>query len=715
MTFTVLGTHTRAEWDEWSGENGERTDEGVVLARGRTPTYVDPVELGTAFGRLDAVDAAVDDCETVFVLTASGGVYRDDRTDGVLEAFVDPRTREDGEETGHAARELAVTADTVFVAFEDGTVTAVSRTTGASRWTQNALTDPVDATADHRYAYVLDRRPEGGVVFAFGREDGSARTLFADGDDPTAATTFPNPRGIARDDEGNLYVLYDESDGAGDGIPRFVVDRFDRDEDAPDGFALDPTTVSIPHAYDPVCVAVVGVDELLLALGPDAASPRTLVRYLPDAGRFEPVTTFEGACETLVLRRGEAGRGRGLYVLKRDDDSPSDPTILFFEEVRTNRRTSPTGGFEARLVRRFDAGEAGVQWHSVELGFTLAGAGTQVRLQYGATDDDVDTNAVHWRSARPNPRDTLLDDATGRYLWVSIDIVGTETASPTVSSCRVSLPRESYLRYLPAVYRENPDGAAFLERFLSVFESAFVEIEAEIADLTSLLDAEGIDADYLNWLESWLGLETDDSWTEENRRELLRRAPSLFRSRGTRGGLLEVLAIYLTGIEPPSEDEAAWNRARRRERELLDALVDEGVLGTDGRRRREESHATLPPDDRLSSLYLLEDVDLDCIDTEAAREPYRRLLPCPQCFVVLVAPYVDDEQVRGVDRIVRAERPAHAVGRGIHLSSRLELGTHSYLGVNSTLSGGTFALERATLGRDSTLVDSERQGVSSGN
>jgi phage tail-like protein len=725
MTFAVLGTHTKAEWREWRGENVDVTEDGVVLSRGLTPTYVNPVELAPTLGDLASADATivdvtVDDCDTLYALTASGGVYRDDRSDGVFEPFVEPRS--DDETDAVDSRAIAVTDDTVYAGSADGTVVAVSRTTGEVRWTETVLTDPVGMSADHQYAYVLDERPEGGVVFRFGRGEQSQLQLLPDLSGTGTPSPFPNPLDITLDDRGHLYVLYGETDGAGGGPSRFLVDRFERSLGAPTGFALDPVTVEVPSEFGPTRLEVVGVGEMLFAPGPDAVRPRTLVRYLPDSETFERVSTFEGTCEALALRRGEANRSRGLYVLERIDESPLETTLWFFEEVRTNSRSRRTEQFDARLVRRFDAGREAVEWHRVEVEFALAGAGTQVRLHYVATDDVVAADAIEWRTVESStPRDTLLDDANGRYLWVRIDLVGTETTSPTVSACRVYLPRTSYLRYLPALYREDPTSEAFLEQFLSVFESVFHDIEVTVDDLPRFLDVEGIDAEYLDWLESWLALDTDESWTEASRRELLRRAPTLFRGRGTRAGLLDVLEIYLRGVDVPQLDDEAWKRARNHEQRLLDSLVEGGTLGVEGRERRLHTHESLPIEGKTDPieeetardhLYLLEEADLDCVDTDEARETYRRLLPCPHCFVVLVAPYVDDERVRGVDRIVRAERPAHAVGRGVGLSSSVDLGGHSYLGVNSSLSAGEFRLEQSSLGRDSALADPEYEVVS---
>jgi phage tail-like protein len=102
---------------------------------------------------------------------------------------------------------------------------------------------------------------------------------------------------------------------------------------------------------------------------------------------------------------------------------------------------------------------------------------------------------------------------------------------PTVSS---------YLQYLPAPYQ----GDRFMGRFLLIFESILAPIERTIDNGASYFDPRVTPVEFLPWLASWLGLELDENWPLERRRELVARGAELLRIQGTRRGLREHLAIY---------------------------------------------------------------------------------------------------------------------------------------------------------------------------
>jgi len=280
-----------------------------------------------------------------------------------------------------------------------------------------------------------------------------------------------------------------------------------------------------------------------------------------------------------------------------------------------------------------------------------------------------DARAADWTTMdRPNPRDALLRDAEGRYLWVELELVGDRFRTPSVDRVRAYFPRQSYLRHLPAVYREDPASAAFLERFLSIFESVFTDVEEAVESVARYFDSAGVPAEALSWLSDWLAVEAGEPWPEPARRELLRRAPSLYKRRGTRRGLLEVLHIYLQHASAPRDG----------------------------------------PDQR--DVFVVEYSDLDCIDDPAVRDLYERLVPCPQCFLVLVRSWFDDEAVRAVERVVDREQPAHAVGTTVQLRPWIQLGGNAYLGVNSRLPSREFTVEESGLGTDSMLATRETSG-----
>ena len=78
----------------------------------------------------------------------------------------------------------------------------------------------------------------------------------------------------------------------------------------------------------------------------------------------------------------------------------------------------------------------------------------------------------------------LFDQDSGRYLWLKIGMSGlSPRATAAVRELRVYYPRLSYLRYLPATYQEDKSSREFLERFLSMFETVFSDLESTIEKL----------------------------------------------------------------------------------------------------------------------------------------------------------------------------------------------------------------------------------------
>jgi phage tail-like protein len=110
----------------------------------------------------------------------------------------------------------------------------------------------------------------------------------------------------------------------------------------------------------------------------------------------------------------------------------------------------------------------------------------------------------------------------------------------------VHAPRFSYSQqYLPAVYREDPESASFLERWLANPEGLLTAIEDRIAASQVLLDPRTAPAEYLDWLAGWVGAMLEADWEEARRRLFLAHAATLFRWRGTPSGLRAAIRVAI--------------------------------------------------------------------------------------------------------------------------------------------------------------------------
>jgi len=140
----------------------------------------------------------------------------------------------------------------------------------------------------------------------------------------------------------------------------------------------------------------------------------------------------------------------------------------------------------------------------------------------------------------------LFNDVVGRYLQVRLTIAGTGRTTPRLRALRVHYPRFSYLKtYLPAVYRDDPVSASFLDRFLANVEGFYTTLEGKIEHVETLFDARSAPAEYLDWLAGWFGTSLDFGWSESTRRLFIAHAPQMFRERGTCAGLVRAIRLAL--------------------------------------------------------------------------------------------------------------------------------------------------------------------------
>lgn len=136
------------------------------------------------------------------------------------------------------------------------------------------------------------------------------------------------------------------------------------------------------------------------------------------------------------------------------------------------------------------------------------------------------------------------------------------------------VPARGYLRYLPGVFQG--DGAVSaqvqtvgrdtalqksglagpditttevdlqedpLRRFLFVFQHVMTSVVDRIDAIADLTDPLRTDPKFIPWLASWVGFELDESLPVHQQRELVRRAIRLFRMRGTRAGIEEMVRV----------------------------------------------------------------------------------------------------------------------------------------------------------------------------
>lgn len=201
------------------------------------------------------------------------------------------------------------------------------------------------------------------------------------------------------------------------------------------------------------------------------------------------------------------------------------------------------------ISQPLDSESNGTIWHR----FTVAAEkqhDTTVNIKYFSSDiKDVSIDMLEslWSAPIEDPKDALFHNAVGRYLWIAIELVATDLHTPYINSLEVYFPRRSYVRDLPVIYQRSGEG--FLTHYLSLFQTMLEDTDFKIETATRKLEPNQVSEQSLKWLIGWLGLDTDDYWSDEQLRALLKEAPKLFSLRGTKYAIEKLVEIY-TGSKP---------------------------------------------------------------------------------------------------------------------------------------------------------------------
>jgi phage tail-like protein len=111
---------------------------------------------------------------------------------------------------------------------------------------------------------------------------------------------------------------------------------------------------------------------------------------------------------------------------------------------------------------------------------------------------------------------------------------------------------ERLLALLPGIYQEEP----FIGRYLWAFEQVLLSLEAQIDGLATLFDPLETRAEFLPWLSSWVAFVLRADLPIDQQRAFLARIVPLYRRRGTKQNLQELLSIFTHGVPAIREASA---------------------------------------------------------------------------------------------------------------------------------------------------------------
>ena len=334
------------------------------------------------------------------------------------------------------------------------------------------------------------------------------------------------------------------------------------------------------------------------------------------------------------------------------------------------------------LTAAIDSGIPRCRWHRVRIDAEVP-AGTSLALAVSSHEDANPApqgppliadgewagfaaglpHADDWYEAPLGALDFVIDQPPGRYLFVRLRLTGDGQSSPVVRRIRLDFPRQTSFDRLPAVYHDNPVAVSFGERFLALFDAAVEDIDQVIERYPALLDTDGVPPELLPWLGSFLGVAMDGAWGPEQRREILKAVPDLYRKRGTPAGLSRALELVL-GVKPAIAEAALgrpWGAVGASRLEAVRLFGRSAVRLRAGRSRLDQT-----------PVWSIGNPDHDPLSGASYR------------FQVML-PMASDEGVRAqAARVVESQKPAHAVATLRH-GGGLIAGLGTSVGIDTAL------------------------------
>jgi phage tail-like protein len=503
------------------------------------------------------------------------------------------------------------------------------------------------------------------------RGAGEVRIYAASGEELLAVILVDEPGPLAFSPRSELFVA------AGGAAPKLF--RFSPGGDPRGEW---PAPLPWPGEVDRLAFAKDGSLWLVMRTSDGSLSLWRATREAPAFVRADPrglLASFDAT--DLVLASADG------FCLR---DTTEGPTCCFDWYGRPTGALQPPAPVARErqgqlLTVAIDSGKPRCRWHRIRLEATVP-SGTALTVAAATSEEPSPVPQgdplaeVGWESfpaGVPHPSDWdagpqgsvdyLLTQPPGRYLHLRLRLRGDGAATPVVHRVRIDFPRSTSLEHLPPIYREDPRGEEFTERFLSLFDASIEDLDRTIERFPAILDGSAVPSAVLPWLGTFLDLAFEASWSASRRRALLAATPGLYRRRGTREGLVDAIRQVL-GVEPVIQElaaERAWGAVAKSTRV--------GSVRLFGRAR---ARFTLGASTLCSApLLSFGDPALDPL-TEAAWR-LRVLIPN-------VGPFSRGLQER-LSRLLESQKPAHTVVTTRIGGSGFVVGTWSAAGIDTAL------------------------------
>jgi phage tail-like protein len=311
----------------------------------------------------------------------------------------------------------------------------------------------------------------------------------------------------------------------------------------------------------------------------------------------------------------------------------------------------------------------------------------------------------------------------GGLLDIAFVLTGDGRHTPTLRACRVYCPRFSYQeQYLPRLFQQTsavneadtaPAAAPpdFRERLLANLEGILTPIEGRVAAAERLLDPMAAPPQTLPWLASFLGRELDLAWPEKRQRRSIAVAGDLLRQRGTYPGVCLALDVATDGGVQCGEVVVVENYRLRRTMATILGIDMDDVDNPLTVNARVSGNSIVGDTLILSSAAGRAFLSLFAPDLASAGETAQveRFFDTYADRVTILLHGAARRQRTAVERVLRAEMPAHVQWDVFETERSFVLGLSPLLGVDTFLDPAPpptpVTLGESTIGRDAVIRD----------
>lgn len=281
-----------------------------------------------------------------------------------------------------------------------------------------------------------------------------------------------------------------------------------------------------------------------------------------------------------------------------------------------------------------------------------------------------------WTALPRDVLDGLIGSPPARQLWIGGVLQGEGASSPELHQLRVEYGRDTYRRFLPAIYSETEAARDLLDRFLALHGSVLGGLEEAIENLPQLFDPgaapHGEPPSWLRWLAGWLAFEVSEHWTEDEARAFLAEAFELHGRRGTLEGLRRYLEMYAgvqARIEEPIQTARVWQ------------LGETSTLG----------FSTTLASAHLQGAVLASTATVDQSHLQNESGPRRGPLDDLAhrfCVKVYCGELDRPGQLEEVRTVLNREKPAHTQFHLCVIEPRMRVGVQAQVGIDTVVAGG---------------------------